>query len=625
MDGGRDRVMKNKGIWNTWLAVPLCGCAALAVCMQFAAPASLTGSGRAALTLANLAESLAGRMLPLLLCFGACYALCRHVRRKGTTLGVLFHIFCAVVAGIWLLAQGFQIDNTLDSLTAVPGQMTKSLLYLVGSFAVLELAGAGLIDFLDSGVDLRERGGLARLYREHCFAAYFVTLLICCLPTWIICYPGYLVPDSYCQLAYYFGIYAFYGQFPPIHTLLISLPVKLGTLLGSANLGLFLVVCVQMLCFAAVFAYLMDTLYQLGAPHWLRLFSFLLIVTGPYFIVQAAYVSKDTPYSYGALLYILETVWLFRLGDAFWKNRRHRLLLILGIILTMLMRTNGKYLIYVCTLVYGLVLLLRGRRHPDRKRFATAALCLLCPVLLSLAAEKAVVAHYDIIPGSRREALSLPFQQTARYLFEYGEDAAPEELDAINAVISAEDIPEFYYPMDSSPVKQFFNDEADGAQLIAYFRVWLRQGLRHPLSYIKATMNQNYPLFCPWTTNALQHGETESSRHVHISEPIGLYDVHLSDGLEDSMRALDRLLARLPFPGLLINASGCTLLLLVLCCVALHRRRWAYLLYALPGLLTMGTIFLAPTVDPRFALPIIYSMPLLLCLFLRPGGIDPAF
>ena len=35
----------------------------------------------------------------------------------------------------------------------------------------------------------------------------------------------------------------------------------------------------------------------------------------------------------------------------------------------------------------------------------------------------------------------------------------------------------------------------------------------------------------------------------------------------------------------------------------------------LPGLLTVGTIFLAPVVDPRFIFPASYGMPLVVCLY----------
>ncbi len=609
--------MKKKMISGTMLTL-LCFCAACSLSMDFA-PAEVPESliSHAGQAFGNLAMSLYTHMLPFACCFAACLALALFLRSKGAEApGVLFHFFCVLIAGIWLMAQGFLRKNSLAVLKAPAGQPLKSFLYLIGSVFLLELIGRAILLFLESDRDLPGRGGrLAGIFRRKPFTAYFVCFLLFCLPTWIICYPGYMVTDSYVQLAYYFQIYEFAGQLPPVHTLLIGIPVRIGRALGSGNLGLYSVVCMQMLCLCALSAYLMKTLGDFGAPRWLKLFAFLTVIISPSHIVQAALVSKDTPYSYAVMLYLLEIVWMFRLGDDYWKSWLHRLLLALSIVMTMLLRQNGKYLIYVCTLVYGIVLLVRSRRGGEGRSLRSALVFFLCPILLSLAVAKAVDVRYDIIPGSRREALSVPFQQTARYLIHHGDDVTEEEREKINAILDYEEISRYYWPMDSSGVKQFYRDETGIPELMRYFGAWLRMGLRHPMTYIEATMNQNYPLFCPWMVWTKEHGKTDSPRHTHISGPLGLHDVDVADRLEDFLRGLDLLLCMLPFPGLCVNCAGTTLLLLLLCCGALRRRKWSFLLYALPGLLSVATIFLAPVVDPRFIFPVSYGMPLVVCLY----------
>ena len=611
--------MRKKAIPDLPLAL-LCFCTACSLSMDFA-PAEVNTSllpGRLAQSLGNLGRSLYGHMLPFAVCFAACLCLALFLRRREgwEKPGVLFHICCALIAGIWLTAQGFQRTNSTDLLWAPAGQPLKSAVYLLGSFFLLELVGRALLLFLDSQRDLPERGGkLAELFRRRPFAAYFVCVLLFCLPTWIVCYPGYMVVDSYVQLAYYFQIYEFAGQLPPVHTLMIGIPVRIGRALGSANFGLYLVVCMQMLAFCALSAWLMKTLQDFGAPRWLKLFALVTILISPSHIPQAASVTKDTPYSFAVLLYLIEIAWLFRLRDDYWRGWLHKLLLALSIMLTMLVRPNGKYLIYVCTLVYLIVLLVRARRCGERASLRSALVFFLCPILLSLAVAKAVDVRYNVIPGSRREALAVPFQQTARYLIHHGDDVTEEERAAIDAILSYEDITDYYWPMDSSGVKQFYRDETGLRELMTYFGSWLRMGLRHPVTYLEATLNQNYPLFSPWVVWTKEHGITLSPRHTHISGPIGLYEVDVADGLESVLRGADELLCMLPFPGLCVNSAGTTLLLFLLCCGAIRRREWEFLLYALPGLLTVGTIFLAPTVDPRFIFPASYGMPLVVCLY----------
>ncbi|MCR5576663.1 MAG: DUF6020 family protein [Oscillospiraceae bacterium] len=609
--------MRKKAIPAAALAL-LCFCAACSLSMEFIpAAADPYLSSRPAAALGNLAMSLNNRMLTFAVCFSACLCFALFLRRRETEKpGALFHICCVLIAGVWLSAQGFQYRHRTDILWAPAGQPLKSVLYLIGSLFLLELIGRGLLLFLDSERDLPARGGkLLDAFRRRPLLAYFTAFFLFCLPTWIICYPGYMVVDSYVQLAYYFQIYEFAGQLPPVHTLMIGIPVRIGRALGSGNFGLFLVVCMQMLALCAVSAYLMKTLQDFGAPRWLKLFAFLTVILSPSHIVQAALVSKDTPYSYAVLLFTIELAWLFRLGDDYWKSRFHKLLLAFSIVMSMLVRPNGKYLVYVCALVCLIVLAVRVRRGGARRSLRSALLFFLCPILISLVIAKAVDLRYDVIPGSRREALSLPFQQTARYLRDHGDDVTQEEREKIDAILDFEELPHYYSPMDSSSVKQFYRDETGIKELMTYFGAWLKMGLRHPSTYLDATLNQNYPLFCPWTVWTKERGATYSPRHSHIADPLGLHDVDVADGLEEILRGADRLLCMLPFPGLCVNCAGTTLLLILLCCGAIRRREWEFLLYALPGLVTVGTIFLAPVVDPRFIFPVSYGMPLVVCLY----------
>ena len=603
---------RQQSYWNLGGSVLLCFFLACSFIMRFAVPDSLpTAGSRLRLVLDNLSLSLGNGTVALTALFLAALLLSRHLRRIGWRGNLLFHIVCAGLAAVWLTGQSFQIDNTLDSLTKAPGQICKSLIYFLGSFYFLELSGGALLSFLDGGRDLPEDSRLGRFFREHGFAACFAFLLICCLPLWIICFPGYMDPDSYCELAYGFGIYEFYGQLPPVHALYLTAFVKLGRLLGSANLGLYLIVCLQMLVFAAVMSYLLLSLRSFGAPTWLRLLAFVTVVVSPEYIVVAASVGKDTIYSYGALLFLIETAWLLRLGESYWKSRRHLVLLIISIVVTMLMRMNGKYLVILCAIAY----LLFVRKTCSRAAFRRALLVFLCPIVFSFAFHAAVMAHYDIIPGSKREALAIPFQQTARTVFEHGGELPEEEIEAIDAVLSFEDIGKEYYPYDSSPVKQYFQDDADSAALLRYFRVWLKEGLRYPLSYLKATLNQNYPLVSPWIRNSITPGHTDSSRHTHISEPIGIHDVDVADGLEDCLRGIDKLISALPVPSLYTRIGGCTVLILLLCCGAVVRKP-RFLLYALPALVNMAMIFACPAVQQRLNYPILYALPLLVTAYI---------
>ena len=170
---------REQSYWKLSGSALLCFFLACSFTMRFAVPDTLPAAGsRLRLVLDNLSLSLGDGTVVLTALFLAALLLSRHLRRIGWRGNLLFHIVCAGLAAVWLTGQSFQIDNTLDSLTKAPGQICKSLIYLLGSFTFLELFGGALLSFLDSGRDFPEDTWLGRIFREHGFAACFVFLLI---------------------------------------------------------------------------------------------------------------------------------------------------------------------------------------------------------------------------------------------------------------------------------------------------------------------------------------------------------------------------------------------------------------------------------------------------------------
>ena len=183
---------------------------ACSLAMEFAVPGGLAGDagmGYLFLALENIRLSLNGKTLLLLILCLTFYWLYKRRKELRIKNGVLFHLVCFCIALMWLFAQGFIIDDTLDALRAAPGQIGKSVIYFIGSFGILKLAGTYILASIVSDKDADIGSSkLLRFYEKHGFWAYFITILLICLPVWIVSYPGYMDADSYCQLAYYFGI-----------------------------------------------------------------------------------------------------------------------------------------------------------------------------------------------------------------------------------------------------------------------------------------------------------------------------------------------------------------------------------------------------------------------------------
>lgn len=532
-------------------------------------------------------------------------------------------LFCSfIIAAVWLAARGLRADGSLASLFSSVPQAIRSLGYLAVCTCVLMLLFTLLDRFLESRRDIASsKKGVFSLYRRHPFALPFAALLLCWSWQLILAYPGSFCNDSLVQLLQVFHYNKFTSHHPPEHSLLIGVFIKAGMWLGSANIGLFLHIMMQAVLFALTLSYLLYFMRELQSPRWLRALTFLTAALSPYYTEYITLVVKDNLYSYAILLFVIELAYLLRLKEAFFRSRRHVLLLGISIILAVLIRNNGMYVIYPTVFVMLVVTFF----YLKRKNFLRALLVFVVPILLAGGAHAAVMNHFDIQKGSIREALSLPFQQTARYVKEYPNEVTPQEEKRINKVLKYDTLAENYDPRISDPVKNTYRKSVSKTDLLNYLKVWVKQGLKHPVVYLEATLHQNYSLLYP-VVNMKLYDETffSNKRFADLYEKTGLHEVPAIDRLDEYRTAFNNALAHFPLTGLFCNIAVCNIVLLALCCYAIRRKRFLFLLTALPVLLSDAIVVLAPVIQghPRYALPIVYSMPLLLAFYLslRPSS-----
>ena len=94
-------------------------------------------------------------------------------------------------------------------------------------------------------------------------------------------------------------------------------------------------------------AYVLYTIQLLKAPYWLTLLSFLIAALSPYYTSYITTIVKDTPYSFAVLLYLVELVYLHLDWKQYWKSPVHIGLFFSSNIAMILLRHNGKYILYV--------------------------------------------------------------------------------------------------------------------------------------------------------------------------------------------------------------------------------------------------------------------------------------
>ncbi len=602
----------------------MCFFTALALCMRFELPEELNefaGGSRMLNIFYNFQLSLTGTMATATVVFAALLLLERYLHKKGTRRGVLLYIICFPIAMVWAMGESFRRVDSLALLHAGAGQAVKTIVYIAGITWLLAQAAALLTIFLESGWGWKYKANRwSRLYHNHPFSMSFAGLMLCWLPNLLLSYPASMCVDVWNQVLQFFGIQKFTTHHPPVHTVLVGLLEKLGLWFGSGNAGLFLYIFFQTVLFALILAYMLDTMRKMETPVWLRGVTFVIAIVSPYYTQYIGTIVKDNIYSYFIVLFVIELVYMLVLKQKYWMEKKHLLLLGISVIGSILFRNNGKYVIYPMILLILIMLFIQNKKKEGGRILLTAFAVLILSAGAAFCVQKGMIQYYQIGDGSIKEALSLPFQQTARYVKEHGDEVTKEEKKAIQKVLAYNKLAERYDPKISDPVKATYKESATVEDLKNYFIVWFQQGLKHPLTYVEATINQNYYLVYPLMENNTLYDATEpdTSAAKELAEDLGIHEVPIIQKLDKWRTGFNKVLFSLPVFGLLASMAFFNLILIYLCYASIRKRVSQMALILMPLLLSDVIIVLAPVIKghPRYAFPIIYSIPLVFASFL---------
>lgn len=603
--------------------------AALALNIRFDIPEDmnrLASQGKMLNIFYNFQGSLTGTMAAattvfVMLCIIEVYLYKKKVHR-GPLLGVL----CLIIAIVWAMGESFYRVDSLALLHAGAGQMMKTCVYILGITWFLSEMAALLDCFLQSGWDWipGRKLVLREVYHKHPFRVSVIALFVCWLPNLVLSYPATMCIDVWNQMLQSFGFQRFTTHHPPAHTVLAGTFERIGLLLGSANLGLFLYILFQTIVFAMILGYMFYTMNKLTAPTWLKVAAFVTAIVSPYYTQYIGMIVKDTIYSYCVLLFVIELVYILLLKLDYWKSKGHIVLLAVSMIGSILFRNNGKYVIYPMILfVLGTVFLQirteQGKKN-HTKTLMTALVVCVVSVAISSGTQTFLTKHYNIEPGGIQEALSLPFQQTARYVKEHGDEVTPEEREAIKGVLAYKKLAKYYNPKISDPVKATYKKKATTQDLTKYIKVWIQQGLKHPMTYVEATMNQNYYLVYPLVENSTVYDTTAPDKVSarKLAEKLGVHEISVIQKLDRWRTGFNKVVFTLPVFGLLASMAFFNLILIYLCYDAIRKKVPQMVLVLMPLLLSDAVIVLAPVIKghPRYAFPIIYAMPIVFCTYL---------
>lgn len=517
-------------------------------------------------------------------------------------------IVSIILAFLTIIYYPYQLVGTISLLYCSGFQIVKTIFFMSGYFCFFNIAISAFYFYLEQ-----------KITEPICKTnvGYWKTagkLAILWFPHIIVKYPGAYCPDSASQLQQGLGLITFTSHHPPFHTFMIKVCILIGDkLFHSYNVGSFLFIFLQYLTMVLVFGHTIYYLEKRGMPNIVRWSMWIIYCVCPLIIGFMGIVLKDVIYSVFCLAFVNSCI--MYLDDGRQLNRKNMIALVVSGTLTILTRNNGKEVIYPTLFIISIVTILQNRKNI--KQVLKAGVVFILPIAVSMIISGVLVSHYNIVQGSIAEALSFPFQQTARTVLEHSDEIPSEEKEAIDRILHYDTLAERYSAGCSDPVKIMYNNASTRSDLLAYIKVWLKQFTRYPMTYFEATLNQNYRIFCLLKTRKPHYYHDAGVLYedqVLISENVFL------ERIDETFSLFYENLQNLPIVNFLSNVSFWCVMLLILTVFAWHKKEYDYYIALLPLWLTIVCVILGPLTSARYLCPVVYSIPFLLGYYVSKKG-----
>lgn len=503
---------------------------------------------------------------------------------------------------------------TLLTLLASASDYVEGLNNLLFRLAILAACAAGLFFlFYYSLLTLFHYAGQYAFKAENTLYGKlpvfcFFLCLLCWLPYFLYEFPGIMTPDSINQFEQVIGMAPYSNHHPWTHTLLIGLLYRLGLLFTrdmTAALSFF--TGFQMIFMAAAAAWLTATLVRFGVKKGICLLTGCFYALIPYHAVFAVTIWKDVLFSGAVLLF---TTALFRLLFLSGRMKKQEGAVTVAVyalsgVLLCLFRSNG---FYAFLLTFPFLLYAFRRRLKLMLPLHAGILALV------LLVKGPVMNAYDVTQPDFAESVCIPLQQVARVICE-DKKLSGEEWMLVRQVIDTAYIKELYSPGFADNMKELVragHPEYLEAHKGAYLKLWLSLGLRYPLTYAQAHIDQTVGYWYPDTAY------TVADIDGIIANKTGVSSRPLIGGplVVKAKEILLKLPDMLPLYGLLSSMGA--MFWALLCCIAITiiKRQYGKLIVFLPGFAVILTLFIATPVSGefRYAYSLACALPLYLIL-----------
>ena len=471
------------------------------------------------------------------------------------------------------------------------------IVFLIGMYYVTRFTMMHVIKAI--GLVGKSELNSGRLPEKKQFFLVAAILVICWMPYVILRYPAGFECDAYHQIADFIeGTMT--NHWPVASSVTMGIFVLAGqSLLGSANIGIFVYCIVQTIIGAFIFSYAALVMRRLKMPALFVYMSVIVFALVPNYPGYITSVVKDAPFSCAVLLFVLLVVQQV-LEECFDKGF---FIAVTGFIVCIL-RNNGVFIVGGL-LIALLIASLFKKRLLDKKLIVSLFVCALIYALYT----STILPALGIRGTSEAEALSVPFQQTARLATWRRSEISDKDAEIINDVLSLDIISTEYDPELSDVVKGTYHSD-DIVKLLKYFGVWLKEGLQNPDVYLDAFLHNSigfmYPDIRMGNSPVVSgmYGQVWNDREVQFIVPDKLYQVR--DDIKENISAYENLPVIFPF----VNVAIQLWIPIGILFWAIQRKNMKLIFLLIPSVVGVLVCLASPTYmnnGSRYALPVIYT------------------
>lgn len=529
---------------------------------------------------------------------------------------IIEYILSFIITIFMVIGTSFIINGNFNTIVNHP--IITIFSFLIMFKIIFEIINY-LFDYMDKDSkksNQKKKNKLTNLFDKHPFIFSIITILLLWLIYIIAFYPAILSPDPSFQLLQYFGIDNKYSKYvnlidknviitnhhPVLHTLLLGFCTNIGIkLFSSFNIGLFIYTIIQTIILSTTLSYTIKFMKDINVSLKYRKICLLIYSLVPVFPLYALSPVKDVIFTSLIILYIISIYKFIKIKDKI-KIKDIILEIILMILIT-LFRNNG---IHVILLSFPFLF------FTSKENLFKFILIFITTLSFYFSYSKIILPHFKITNGSIREVLSVPFQQTARYVKEHKNEITKKERNAIDKILNYDTIDTRYNPKLADPVKNEFNKDYTNKDLKNYFNVWFTQLKKHPITYLEATIENTYGYFYPIETNWYVHIKGKK-----IINNYG-FDYHFNklSTIRKLLGGFAIIFPYIPFIGLIINIGFNTWILLFMVSYLIYRKKYKDIIYLIPSIILLLVCFVSPANTYfRYALPNIFAMPVMLSIF----------